>query len=292
MLKELLFIFSKKIKIIFSDIKIHHTLFALPFAVMSAFLAAEGLPRWSVLMWIFFAMFGARNAAMGFNRIVDSKIDKLNPRTKGRALPAGKLSVNFYWFFLFVSSVLFVFSAFKLNQLAFMLSPAALVIVFGYSFAKRFTSLSHLWLGFAISIAPVGAWVAVREEISIGSLVLGAAVVFWLVGFDIIYSCMDIDFDRKNNLYSIPQKFGLTIALRCSFFSHCIMVCFLLALLYLPVLGGIYLFGVIVVGGLLFYEHSLVSPSDLSNVNRAFFNVNGLISILLMIFVVVDCTLY
>jgi 4-hydroxybenzoate polyprenyltransferase len=248
--------------------------FALPFAVMSAFLAAEGLPRWSVLMWIFFAMFGARNAAMGFNRIVDSKIDKLNPRTKDRALPAGKLSVNFYWFFLFISSVLFVFSGFKLNQLAFMLSPVALVVVFGYSFAKRFTSLSHLWLGFSISIAPVGAWIAVREEISIESLILGAAVVFWLVGFDIIYSCMDIDSDRKNNLYSIPQKFGITIALRFSFFAHCVMVCFLLALLYLPVLGEVYLFGVIVVGGLLFYEHSLVSSGDLSNVNKAFFNVN------------------
>jgi 4-hydroxybenzoate polyprenyltransferase len=290
--KELLFIFSKNIKIIFSDIKIHHTVFALPFAVMSAFLAADGLPRWSVLMWILFAMFGARNAAMGFNRIVDSKTDKLNPRTKDRALPAGKLSMSFYWVFLCVSSVLFVFSAFKLNQLAFMLSPVALVIVFGYSFAKRFTSLSHLWLGSAISIAPVGAWVAVREEISIGSLVLGAAVVFWLVGFDIIYSCIDIDSDRKNNLYSIPQKFGITIALRFSFFAHCIMVCFLLALLYLPVLGGVYLFGVIIVGGLLFYEHLLVSPDNLSNVNKAFFNVNGLVSVLLMIFVIVDCAWY
>ena len=288
----LLFIFSRNIKIIFSDIKIHHTVFALPFAVMSAFLASEGSPRWSILMWIFFAMFGARNAAMGFNRIVDSKIDKLNPRTKDRALPAGKLSVKSYWFFLFVSSALFVFSAFQLNQLAFMLSPVALIIVFGYSFAKRFTSLSHLWLGFAISIAPIGAWVAVREEISIESLVLGAAVVFWLVGFDIIYSCMDIDFDRKNNLYSIPQKFGITTALRFSFYSHCIMVCFLLALLYLSVLGVVYLFGVIVVGGLLLYEHSLVGPGDLSNVNKAFFNINGLISVLLMVFVIVDCTLH
>lgn len=278
-----------KLKILFSDIKIQHTVFALPFAVMSAFLAAEGLPEWMTLLWILVAMFGARNAAMAFNRIADARFDKLNPRTSNRALPSGDMSVGQYWIFLTTCSVVFVFAAYMLNRLAFFLSPVALIIVFGYSLAKRFTSLAHLWLGVAISIAPVGAWVAVREEISIASLVLGAVVVFWLVGFDIIYSCMDMESDRKNNLHSVPQKFGIAGALRLAFFAHCIMVVFLLTLLYLPILGVSYLSGVVLVAGLLGYEHSLVRPDDLSKVNMAFFNVNGIISVLLMTLVIVDC---
>ena len=284
--------FLKNIKIIFTDIKIAHTVFALPFAVMSAFLASEGMPDFGILMWILIAMFSARNSAMVFNRIVDVKIDRLNPRTKDRALPARKSTAKQYWVFLILSSFVFLFSAYMLNSLAFALSPVALVIVFGYSFAKRFTSLSHLWLGVAISIAPVGAWVAVREEISIESLVLGTAVVFWLVGFDIIYSCMDVDSDRSNNLHSIPQKFGVRTALRLAFSSHCMMILFLILLLFIPALGWVYFFGVILTAGLLFYEHSLVREDDLSLVNVAFFNINGIISVLLMLFVIVDCTWY
>ncbi len=284
--------FFEKTKIIFADIKIQHTVFALPFAVMSAFLAAKGVPKYETLMWILAAMFGARNAAMAFNRIADSKLDSLNPRTKNRALPSGKSTIKQYWVFLILFSLIFLFSAFMLNSLAFALSPVALGIILGYSFAKRFTSLSHLWLGFAISIAPVGAWVAVREEISLESLVLGTAVVFWLVGFDIIYSCMDLDSDRGNNLHSIPKKFGIESALKLAFASHCTMIFFLLVLLSMPVLGGFYLLGVIVTSGLLFYEHSLVRADDLSRVNVAFFNVNGIISVLLMLFVIVDCTWY
>jgi len=284
--------FLKNIKIIFTDIKIAHTVFALPFAVMSAFLAAEGMPGLGKLIWILIAMFGARNGAMAFNRIVDSKLDRLNPRTKDRALPARKSTAKQYWVFLILSSFIFLFSAYMLNSLAFALSPVALGIIFGYSFAKRFTSLSHLWLGVAISIAPVGAWVAVREEISIESLVLGTAVVFWLVGFDIIYSCMDVDSDRSNNLHSIPQKFGVRTALRLAFSSHCMMILFLILLLFIPALGWVYFFGVILTAGLLFYEHSLVREDDLSLVNVAFFNINGIISVLLMFFVIVDCTWY
>ena len=284
--------FFKNIKIIFTDIKIAHTVFALPFAVMSAFLAAEGMPGLGKLIWILIAMFGARNGAMAFNRIVDSKLDRLNPRTKDRALPARKSTAKQYWVFLILSSFVFLFSAYMLNSLAFALSPVALGIIFGYSFAKRFTSLSHLWLGVAISIAPVGAWVAVREEISIESLVLGTAVVFWLVGFDIIYSCMDVDSDRSNNLHSIPQKFGVRTALRLAFSSHCMMILFLILLLFIPALGWVYFFGVILTAGLLFYEHSLVREDDLLLVNVAFFNINGIISVLLMLFVIVDCTWY
>ena len=276
--------------IIFSDIKIQHTVFALPFAVMSAFLAAGGMPKVEQLIWIVVCMVGARSAAMAFNRIVDARFDAKNPRTRERALPSGQVGIRSYWAFLIASSILFIFSAWMLNQLAFFLSPVALIIVFFYSLTKRFTAFSHFWLGLAIAIAPIGAWVAIREEISFISLLLGAAVVFWLVGFDILYSCMDVDVDRVNRLHSIPQRFGVAMALKMAWASHAVMVVFLLILLEFTVLlGPIYLAGVVLVAGLLIYEHSLVKKDDLSNVNMAFFNVNGIISIGLMVFVIVDC---
>ena len=279
-----------KLAIIFSDIKIQHTVFALPFAVMSAFLAAGGMPEIEKLLWIIVCMLGARSAAMAFNRIVDARFDKENPRTRDRALPSGKINVGNYAVFLVASSALFIFSAWMLNSLAFYLSPVALVIVFFYSLTKRFTAFSHFWLGLAISIAPVGAWVAIREEISFTSLLLGAVVVLWLIGFDILYSCMDIEADRINRLHSIPQRFGIETALKMALASHAVMVVFLLALLEPTVLlGWVYLAGVVLVAGLLVYEHSLIKKDDLSKVNMAFFNVNGIISIGLMIFVIVDC---
>ena len=276
--------------IIFSDIKIQHTVFALPFAVMSAFLAAGGMPEVEQLIWIVVCMVGARSAAMAFNRIVDARFDAKNPRTRERALPSGQVGIGSYWAFLIASSILFVFSAWMLNPLAFYLSSVALVIVFFYSLTKRFTAFSHFWLGLAISIAPVGAWVAIREEISFISLLLGAAVVFWLIGFDILYSCMDVDADRVKQLHSIPQRIGVEMALKVAWVSHAVMVVFLLILLEsMVLLGPVYLAGVVLVAGLLIYEHSLVKKDDLSNVNMAFFNVNGIISIGLMVFVIVDC---
>ena len=279
-----------KLAIIFSDIKIQHTVFALPFAVMSAFLAAGGMPEIEKLLWIIVCMLGARSAAMAFNRIVDARFDKENPRTRDRALPSGKINVGNYAVFLVASSALFIFSAWMLNSLAFYLSPVALVIVFFYSLTKRFTAFSHFWLGLAISIAPVGAWVAIREEISFTSLLLGAVVVLWLIGFDILYSCMDIEADRINRLHSIPQRFGIETALKMALASHAVMVVFLLVLLEPTVLlGWVYLAGVVLVAGLLVYEHSLIKKDDLSKVNMAFFNVNGIISVGLMIFVIVDC---
>ena len=279
-----------KLAIIFSDIKIQHTVFALPFAVMSAFLAAEGFPETEKLVWIIVCMVGARSAAMAFNRIVDARFDKENPRTQDRALPSGKINAGNYAVFLIASSALFVFAAWMLNSLAFYLSPVALAIVFFYSLTKRFTAFSHFWLGLAISIAPVGAWVAIREEISFTSLLLGAVVVLWLIGFDILYSCMDIEADRINRLHSIPQRFGIETALKMALASHAVMVVFLLVLLEPTVLlGWVYLAGVVLVAGLLVYEHSLIKKDDLSKVNMAFFNVNGIISIGLMIFVIVDC---
>ena len=281
---------STKLAIIFSDIKIQHTVFALPFAVMSAFLAAGGMPEIEKLLWIIVCMLGARSAAMAFNRIVDARFDKENPRTRDRALPSGKINVGNYAVFLVASSALFIFSAWMLNSLAFYLSPVALVIVFFYSLTKRFTAFSHFWLGLAISIAPVGAWVAIREEISFTSLLLGAVVVLWLIGFDILYSCMDIEADRINRLHSIPQRFGIETALKMALASHAVMVVFLLVLLEPTVLlGWVYLAGVVLVAGLLVYEHSLIKKDDLSKVNMAFFNVYGIISIGLMIFVIVDC---
>jgi len=279
-----------KLAIIFSDIKIQHTVFALPFAVMSAFLAAGGMPEIKKLLWIIVCMLGARSAALAFNRIVDARFDKENPRTRDRALPSGKINVGNYAVFLVASSALFIFSAWMLNSLAFYLSPVALAIVFFYSLTKRFTAFSHFWLGLAISIAPVGAWVAIREEISFTSLLLGAAVVFWLIGFDILYSCMDIEADRINRLHSIPERFGVETALKMALASHAVMVVFLLVLLEPTVLlGWVYLAGVVLVAGLLVYEHSLIKKDDLSKVNMAFFNVNGIISVGLMIFVIVDC---
>ena len=279
-----------KLSIILSDIKIKHTVFALPFALMSAFLAAGGAPEMGKLVWIMVCMVGARSAAMAFNRIVDARYDAMNPRTRERAIPSGQVSVSSYWAFLILSSVLFIFSAWMLNKLAFYLSPVALIIVFFYSLTKRFTAFSHFWLGLAISIAPVGAWVAIREEISFISLLLGGAVIFWLIGFDILYSCMDVEADRANRLHSIPERFGVERALKLALASHVLMMLFLLLLLEPSVLlGPLYLAGVLLVACLLVYEHSLVKKDDLSKVNMAFFNVNGVISIGLMLFVIIDC---
>ncbi|OGW29857.1 MAG: 4-hydroxybenzoate octaprenyltransferase, partial [Nitrospinae bacterium RIFCSPLOWO2_12_FULL_47_7] len=221
--------------------------------------------------------------------IVDLRFDAANRRTQDRALPSGRIKVGLYWAFLVLSALLFVFASAMLNPLAFILSPLALLIVFFYSFTKRFTSFSHVFLGVALAIAPVGAWVAIREEISFLSLVLGAAVVFWLTGFDIIYSCLDVEFDARNNLFSIPRKFGVERALKFAYFSHVAMVAFLLLMMLSPLLGSFYLFGVFLVAVLLWFEHSLVKYGDLSKVNMAFFNVNGFIGILLMFVVIADC---
>jgi 4-hydroxybenzoate polyprenyltransferase len=278
-----------KLSIIFSDIKLQHTIFALPFAIMSAFLAAEGFPELEKLFWIVVCMVTARSSAMAFNRLVDARFDVSNPRTQGRALPSGRIQAGTYVLFLIASSVAFIFASAMLNPLAFYLSPLALVIVFFYSLTKRFTAYSHFWLGLALSIAPVGAWVAIREEISLISLILGAAVVFWLIGFDIIYSCMDAGVDSKLGLHSIPERYGVKRALTLAKSAHAVMILFLLALLWSPLLGWLYFAGVAMVAGLLWYEHSLVSPEDLSKVNVAFFNVNGWIGLLLMALVIVDC---
>ncbi len=228
---------------------------------------------------------------MANNRIVDAKHDAQNPRTKNRALPSTKISKKSYLFFLLGSSALFIFSAYQLNPLAFMLSPVALGIIFFYSWTKRFTAYSHFFLGLALSLAPVGAWIAIKESIAITPIILGVAVIFWLVGLDIIYACQDIEYDKRAGLFSIPEKFGIEKALRLSSFFHLMMVAFLALLLTVEQLGWIYLLGVAIVSALLIYEHSIVRHNDLSKVNVAFFNINGQISILLMVLTIIDCTL-
>jgi 4-hydroxybenzoate polyprenyltransferase len=270
-------------------IKLSHSVFALPFALASAILAAAdgtGLsPR--TLLWIVVAMVGARSAAMGFNRLADQAIDAQNPRTEGRELPKGLLSRPEVWAFVVLSAAALVMAAAMLNPLCLKLSPVALVIVLGYSFTKRFTALSHIVLGLALAIAPVGAWVAVRGRFDLPPVVLGLAVLFWVAGFDTIYSCQDAGFDRESGLHSLPARLGVRRALFLARAFHVLAVALLLALYALVPLHPLYLGGVAVVAVLLGYEHSLVHYDDLSRIDAAFFTVNGWISVAYLVCVLV-----
>jgi 4-hydroxybenzoate polyprenyltransferase len=269
-------------------IKFEHTIFALPFAFASALVAARGLPSWSKLGWIFAAMVGARSAAMAFNRIADCKIDSQNLRTASRAIPKGLISIGSAWLFTIAAAALLVFAAYMLNPLAYALSPVALIIVLGYSYSKRFTSLSHLWLGLSLGIAPVGAWIAIKGEIGFPALALSAAVILWTAGFDIIYSLQDIDFDRKAGLFSLPAKLGIGRALFISRLFHACMIVMLAWFGILTALGSIYYAGVAFVALFLVYEQSLISPKDFSRVNTAFFTMNGCVSLAMAVFVALD----
>ncbi|MDH7569327.1 MAG: UbiA-like polyprenyltransferase [Armatimonadota bacterium] len=277
--------------IILEMIKFEHTLFALPFALMSAFLAAGGWPAPRTLGWILLAMVGARSSAMSFNRLVDLEFDRRNPRTAGRALPAGRLTTAQVWLFWLASAVVFVFAAGMLNRLALLLSPVALAVLWGYSYTKRFTALSHLVLGFALGIAPVGAWIAVRGRVEAVPLILCAAVTLWTGGFDILYACQDIAFDRQVGLHSIPARLGVGAALAISAALHVATLALLLFLQREAGLGSLYLAGVGVVGVLLAYEHAIVRPGDLSRLNTAFFTTNGFVSLGLMFFTLADVLL-
>jgi len=264
-----------------SMIRFSHSVFALPFALASAALAARGAGlRWPQLLWILVAMVGARSAAMGFNRLADHALDARNPRTAARELPRGALARAEVWAFVAASAGALVVAAAMLNPLCLALSPVALAIVFGYSYTKRFTALSHLFLGLALAVAPVGAWIAIRGRIEPTPLVLGLAVVAWVAGFDIIYSCQDVDFDRSEALHSLPARLGVRRALVVSRSLHVAAVALLASLHALVPLHPVYLAGVALVALLLAYEHSLVRHDDLSRVNAAFFTVNGWISVL------------
>lgn len=278
----------KKLKTTLEMIKIEHTLFALPFAFMGAFLAAQGFPDMIRIGWILLAMVSARSAAMAFNRLVDLPFDARNPRTAGRALPRKQLTRGFVGMFVVLSCAAFLCAAAMLNPLALELSPAALAIVLGYSYMKRFTWGTHFFLGLALSCAPVGAWIAIRGDLTAIPVLLGVAVLLWVAGFDIIYSCQDVEFDRGERLYSMPKRFGVAKALWISGLLHLCMV-ILLGILFLKAgLGMLSLTGLGLVALLLAYEHSLVRPGDLSRVNAAFFTVNGWISVLLFVVTGVD----
>lgn len=278
----------KRLAITLEMIKFEHTLFALPFSLLSLLLASAGRWEWQKLLWILLAMVGARSAAMTFNRIADLEIDARNPRTLGRALPAGHLSLSYAAGFTVVSSLLFVFSAWQLNRLCFWLSFPVLGILFAYSYAKRCTRYSHFLLGLCLGLAPIGAWIAVRGSIAWTPLLLCLIVLLWTAGFDIIYACQDIEFDRQSRLYSIPERFGVASALRISSLLHLVMGALLFLLYFHESLGWISLSGILAVALLLCYEHSLVRPNDLSRVNAAFFTVNGFISLLLLITIGLD----
>lgn len=272
-------------------IKFSHTIFAFPFALMGVILAslASGkAPGPAQIFWICVAMVGARSCAMGLNRIIDARIDKENPRTAERHIPAGKISMSEAWIFVGVAMAVLLLAAWMLNPLCFYLTPVAIGFFALYAYSKRFTSLAHVVLGVCLAAAPIGAWIALRGDIGWQVVVLGLAVLFWVSGFDVFYALQDLDFDRQKGLHSIPSKLGVERSLLLVKAFHGIMVLLLLFLLIGTGLGWIYFLGVVAVSGMLIYEHRLVKPDDLSRLDAAFFNMNGYISVTIFLFTLVD----
>jgi 4-hydroxybenzoate polyprenyltransferase len=266
-----------------SFVRVSHSVFALPFALSGALLAAQHTAvAWATIGWILVAMVAARSAAMGFNRLVDARMDALNPRTANREIPRGVMTVREAVMFVAIASAVFVFASWRLNAICFVLSPVALAIVFWYSLAKRFTTWTQLFLGLAMAVAPVGGWLAVGGRGGWEPWLLAAAIGTWVGGFDVLYACQDLDFDRAHGLNSIPVKFGIRSSLAISRVMHALAVCFLLALALVSPLGGVYLFGVAMVAAMLVYEQSLVRADDLSQVKRAF-DLNGYVGILYLL---------
>jgi 4-hydroxybenzoate polyprenyltransferase len=279
---------ANRIRTVLEMIKFEHSVFALPFALTGALLAARasshGWPTLRQVLWIVVAMVAARTAAMTINRIIDLRYDKENPRTKSRALATGALSVSFAWIFTLVAVAVFFLAAWQLNPLALKLAPLAIAILFFYSFTKRFTSWSHLFLGLALGISPAAAWIAITGSLDWRMIILCAAVALWVGGFDVLYACQDVEFDRQAGLFSVPKRFGIANALIIARMMHIVVVillCWLAASLALPWPAWA---GIVVVASLLAYEHSLVKANDLSKLNAAFFAVNGYISLLFLLF--------
>ena len=278
----------RKVMLFLDMIKFPHTLFALPFAFMGAFLAEKGIPSSNKLFWLLMAMVGARSGAMAFNRWADQALDAKNPRTQGWALPKGLVSPGEVKVFIILSFALLAFSAYQLNPLAFKLSPLAIAIVTLYSFTKRFTSLSHLFLGLCLSLAPLVAWIAIKGRIDFLPFPLGLAVLFWVAGFDILYSLQDMDFDRRMGLYSLPSRWGLNRSLIIARLFHLITVLLLTSLIPIMGLGTIYAGGLLLGVSLLTYEHYLLYRHGLGRLDVAFFNVNGAFSLILLFFTLLD----
>ena len=279
------------VRVTLEMIKWEHSVFALPFALCGAMLAAGGIPSAWQLMWIVVAMVAARSAAMAFNRYADAAIDAANPRTRMRALPAGILSREFVAGFVVVACGVLILAAAQLNRMALYLSPIALAVLLLYSYTKRFTRWSHVVLGFALGIAPAAAWIAVRGSLDPRILILTAAVTCWVGGFDVLYSCQDYEFDRSSGLYSLPRFLGIAGALAVARVLHATMLLLLLGLVLAFGLGKLAIAGVIIVAVLILYEHSLVKAHDLSRLNAAFFTMNGVISVVFFLFVAGDLLL-
>jgi 4-hydroxybenzoate polyprenyltransferase len=269
-------------------IKIEHSLFALPFAFTSAVIAANGIPDIGKIFWIIVAMVGARSGAMGLNRVIDAEIDKKNPRTVNREIPAGKISKKEALTYIIISFLVYEFATFMLNKLCFILSPIPILIFILYSYTKRFTAFCHIVLGIALGLAPVGAWIAINGDINIGVLLMGFGVLFWVAGFDVIYALQDIDFDKKENLHSIPRYLGLKGSLIVSQTFHLLAFLIFLYLYNYFSLGYLYLFGILISGVFMFYQHLLIKKDGLSRVDIAFFNLNAYISITIFIFTFID----
>ncbi len=280
--------FFRNLKITLEMIKWEHSIFALPFALCGAMLAAGGLPTWRQLAWIVVAMVSARSAAMAFNRLADASIDAANPRTATRALPVGQLTPAFVSTFVLVFCGIFVLAASQLNRLTLLLSPVALAVILIYSYTKRFTRWSHLFLGFALGIAPAAAWIAIRGSLDSRILLLTAAVTFWVGGFDVIYACQDHEYDSRHGLHSLPRYCGIRNALFIARVFHIVMLGLLVALVVTFGLGKLAMVGVAAVAALLLYEHTLVRHDDLTKLNAAFFTMNGVISVVFFVFVAAD----
>ncbi len=280
--------FLKNLRVTLEMIKWEHSVFAMPFALCGAMLAARGVPTPHQLLWIIVAMVAARSAAMSFNRLADASIDAANPRTRARALPAGVLTQGFVRNFVILACGVFVLAAWQLNRLAFLLSPLALTILLLYSYTKRWTRWSHLVLGFALGIAPAAAWISVRGSLDPRILLLTAAVTFWVGGFDVLYACQDLQFDQQAGLHSIPRYCGIGNALWIARAFHLFMLLLLASLVWVFGLGNFAVLGVIAVFLLLAYEHSLVSEDDLSKLNAAFFTMNGIIAVVFFVLLALD----
>lgn len=270
-------------------IKFSHTIFALPFALSAVILAGRDYPIHAIsLLWILLAMVGARSAAMGFNRLVDADLDGKNPRTEMREIPSGKLSKQAAILFIVLSSTLFVFSAAMLGSMCFYLSFPVLALLFFYSFTKRFTILCHLYLGFVISLSPLGAWIALTDSLSVGIFYLSLALLTNIAGFDILYACQDTDFDQKQGLFSIPATFGIRKALSMSTVLHVATFFFFLMVYSAFDMGPVYLITVGIIGILLIIEHRLVKPDDLTHVHIAFFHINSILSVVLLAGIIIN----
>ncbi len=277
------FIMFRKIAILLEMIKFEHTVFALPFALMGAFLAANGVPRPATFFWVVVAMVGARTCAMGFNRIADARFDRANPRTADRAIPAGAVKMGEAWTMVIAAGLLFFFACLQLNLLTLQLSPFALTLTLFYSLTKRFTWFCHVVLGLALAFSPLGGYVAVQGSLAGYPWVLSLGVLFWVAGFDTVYACMDADFDREVGLFSLPARFGRTTAFRLAVIFHVVAFALFVATGIVRQLNFFYYIGIILTAAALFYQHLIVNPRDLSRISMSFFTMNGLISLTLFV---------